>query len=148
MCNRFIKSFVEQVVHRTEHIQCKSGYYKSFDRNLLKFIGGKVNYKREIEESFYLDLCLYFLHQEEVKNFIEILKVLHIYGRLELIQKISTAIKSHYKCIPEFKDYIVFPDYDNISWVELSYMTSDTTFYGDKKTIPFNKWLDIFLQAF
>ena len=143
MCNRFIKSFVEQVVHRTEHI-----HYKSFDRNLLKFIGGKVNYKREIEESFYLDLCLYFLHQEEVKNFIEILKVLHIYGRLELIQKISTAIKSHYRCIPEFKDYIVFPDYDNISWVELSYMTSDTTFYGDKKTIPFNKWLDIFLQAF
>ena len=150
MCERFINNFVDKVSEKVGYLKCEGGYYKLFDEKLLKFIG-RITYRIDIDDRFYIDLAIYYLHRGNITNFVDILRILHINTGNRIIKIISNEIKEkHINCVPEENNNVVFASYNGISWNELSYMNAEdkNKFFGEKQSLKFNEWLKIFLKEY
>jgi len=149
MCQRFIEDFANKVAEKVNYLKCSGGCYKLFDENLLKFIS-RIYYKSEIDDRFYIDLAIYFLHVGNMKKFVDLLRILHV-NRFENINYIANEInEKHRNCVPKDNNQLVFVTYNQLSWNELSYINTEdkNKYFGENKTLDFNEWLIIFLDCF
>lgn len=149
MCQRFMDDFVEKVIDKLDYNDCKGGNYKFFDHNMVRFVS-PIMYKPEIDDKFYYDLCIYFFHNQNIEDLVNMLRILHIHTGDRIVRMIAKEIKKHINCIDYKQNYIVFGYYDNISWNELSYVYARerSLYYGEKMTKSFHEWIHIFIESF